>query len=80
MDFKGKYSICYTTDSNSQFTQDGIPLASHVRYREFLSKVAEYSQWKVLYWISGFEVKDTENKIINIQFPNEKRFYLLARV
>jgi hypothetical protein len=79
VDFKGKYIIIYSTDSNSQELIDGTHLAPHVRFREVLSEIQKYSEWEVLYWISGIEVKDKENKIMNVQFPSSKRFYLLSR-
>jgi len=72
---KWKYIICYTTDSNSQLMPDGTPMASHMFQREFLSKVQEYSQWEIIYWISGIQVNESQN----IQFPSDKRFYLLRR-
>lgn len=69
-----KYMIVYTTDTNNQFTQDGTPLAPHVRFREFLSEVDKYSgKWEVVYWISGFNSSDGLTK----HFPSEKKMFLL---
>ena len=70
-----EYIIIYSTDTNSQFTADGKPLASHMKPREVLSKVAEYPQWEVLYWISGFNTTDGKT----MMFPAEKKFFLLHK-
>ena len=78
-DFRGKYVIIYSTDSNSQFTQDGLPLSPHCRNREVLSEIQKYPQWRVLYWLSGIEVNH-DGKVTNEQFPGLKRFYLLERI
>lgn len=71
-----KYIIIYSTDTNSQFTSDGKPLAKHMHPREVLSKVAEYPEWKVKYWCSGFKSEED----ISMLFPAEKKFFLLERV
>jgi SAM-dependent methyltransferase len=73
---KWKYIIIYSSDTDSQFTNDGKPLAAHMHPREVLSKVAEYYNWKVKYWCSGY--KDTND--ITALFPAEKKFFLLERV
>ena len=70
-----KYIIIYSTDTDSQFTEDGTPLAKHVRFRPVLDKVKEYPQWEVLFWSSGIRLSDDKN----YRFPSLKRFFLLKR-
>jgi SAM-dependent methyltransferase len=85
--FCGKYIIIYSTDTNSQFTTDGLPLAPHMHPREVLSKIQEFPNWEVIYWISGIQVNywisgiqvNENGKVTDVQFPSEKRFYLLRR-
>jgi hypothetical protein len=79
VDFKGQYIIIYSTDTASQLTPEGQPLASHMRQREVLSKIAEFKDWQVLYWISGIQINQ-DGKVNNVQFPSDKRFYLLKRL
>lgn len=73
--FRGKYIIIYSTDTDSQFTEDGHPLAKHVRFRPVLDKVKEYPQWEVLFWSSGIRLSDDKY----YKFPSLKRFFLLKR-
>ncbi len=72
---KWKYIIIYSTDTDSQFTEDGTPLAKHVKFRPVLDKVAQYPQWEVAYWSSG--IRTAEDKYYN--FPSMKKFFLLNR-
>lgn len=73
--FNGKYIIAYTTDTNEQVLPDGTPLAAHVRFREFMSKVQEFPQWEVLMAISGFNSNDGKQ----VLFPQEKKMFLLRK-
>ena len=72
---KWNYIIIYSTDTDSQFTEDGHPLAKHVRFRPVLDKVKEYPQWEVLFWSSGIRLSDDKY----YKFPSLKRFFLLKR-
>ena len=76
---KWKYVIIYSTDTNSQFTPEGLPLSQHMRQREVMTKILQYPQFEVKYWISGIQVNNKADVINNVQFPSEKKFYLLAR-
>jgi SAM-dependent methyltransferase len=76
VDFKGKYIIAYTTDTDEQFLPDGTPLANHLRFRKFLDKVNEYGTWEALYIIEGFNTTDGKT----MQLPNNKKFFLLRRI
>jgi len=70
-----KYIIAYNMDSDSQFTENGTAFAPHLKNREFLSKVQEYPEWEVMYWMSGLNTKDGKT----MQFPSTKKFFLLRR-
>jgi len=76
VDFRGKYIIIYSTDTDSQFMEDGTPVAPHMRPREVLSKVAEYPQWKLKFWCSGY--RDVNDRLA--LFPSTKKFFLFERV
>lgn len=70
-----KYIIIYSMDSNNQFTAEGVPFAAHLKNREVLSKVKEFPNWEVVYWVSGFNTSDNKTKM----FPAEKKFFLFKR-
>jgi hypothetical protein len=74
--FGGKYIVIYSTDTNSQFTQEGIALSPHVRFREVLTKIKEFPKWELLYIVSGTQTSDGVNK----NFPSDKKFFLLSNI
>lgn len=65
-----EYVVIYSTDTNNQFTREGVVLAQHVRYREVQSKVSEFQDWELMYWQGGY----SDNNL-----PSDKKMFLYRR-
>lgn len=72
---KWKYIIIYSTDTDSQFLDDGTPLAAHLKFRKVLETVESYPNWELLYWLSGFQTSDEKT----YNFPASKKFFIFKR-
>jgi hypothetical protein len=65
---KWKFVVIYSYEDNPFPDQ---PVGQHIKYRDVLSKVAEFPQWELAYWVSGY----SENHL-----PSHKKMFLFRRI
>ena len=62
-----KYIIIYSFEANPFPNQKA---GQHIKYRDVLSKVAEFPNWELTYWVSGY----SDNHL-----PSKKKMFLFTR-
>lgn len=71
-----KYIIAYTTDTDSEFISTGEKQADHLKQRSFTNEYQKHPQWELVAMLHGYKTQD--EKVMN--FPGDKKFFLLKRV
>lgn len=62
-----KFLVIYSYEANP-FGDDKV--GQHIKYRDVLSKVAEFPNWELTYWVSGY----SDNHL-----PSKKKMFLFTR-
>ncbi len=65
---KWKYIILYSYEENPWNPDE--PVGKHIKYRDVLSKVAEFPDWELVYWVSGYSTT---------HLPSNKKMFLFKR-
>ena len=64
---KWKFLVIYSYEENP-FGDEKV--GQHIKYRDVLSKVAEFPNWELTYWVSGY----SDNHL-----PSNKKMFLFTR-
>ena len=64
---KWKFLVIYSYEANP-FGDEKV--GQHIKYRDVLSKVAEFPNWELTYWVSGY----SDNHL-----PSKKKMFLFTR-
>lgn len=68
VDGNWKYVVIYSYEEENPFPD--LPVGQHVKYRDVLSKVKEFPNWELEYWVSGYS---------DSIFPSFKKMFLFKR-